>query len=151
MSASLEIHIANSVNMHAANYLHLKQKATPETGGKTGNWNVLWFLSLWWEILPCLLPQRPKLRKKKVVLQSIPIMKTQEKPQHQPFRGSNTDSSCHSVSTGFLVWGVISVLVWWWFGLIFKGASWFYLSQQQHRTAPRQNMAHSAGYGLLRL
>lgn len=42
----------------------LNTKVHPEWG-KTGNWDLLWFLSAWWEILPCILPQRPKLRGKK--------------------------------------------------------------------------------------
>lgn len=148
MSAALEIHIANSVNMHAANYHHLKQKATPETGGK--NWKLKRFVVSLAVVRNTSLSftTATKTENEKSGTSKYSNnenIRETSAPAIHLLRGSHTDSSCHSVSTGFLVWGVISVLVWWWFGLVFKGASWFYLNQQQHRTAPHQNIAHSAG------
>lgn len=79
-------------------------------------------------------------KKKRVMLQSTPLIKTQEKPQHQPFIYSTAQPQILPATPGHRFGGFCLFL--WFFK---KDASCFYLGHGQYRTARHQTVTSSEG------
>lgn len=137
--------ISNTVSTQQT--VSISDRKLHHKGGKTGNWNLLWLSTLWWEILPCLLPQRPKQRKEKSgaskrsdnenIKQTSVLVIYRASALESP----NADSSCHSIIIRI---NTITIL----FYFFLKGESCFCLDLEQYQTALHHNVISSNERGL---